>query len=64
MVDPWSRCSPADRAVIEGLQGRVEPVAPDELIERLHRRYAAGGAEVAVVDRGREWTYAQLGEWV
>lgn len=62
--DPWVRCPPTDRALIEGLHGPVRPVAPDELLRELHRRYAAGGTEVAVIDRDREWTYAQLGRWV
>jgi non-ribosomal peptide synthetase component F len=62
--DPWARCSSADRTTIEGLQGGFDPVAADEVVGALWRRYTDGGSAVAVIDRDRDWTYGQLGEWV
>jgi amino acid adenylation domain-containing protein len=62
--DPWARCSSADRTTFEGLQGGFHPVAADEVIGALWQRYIDGGSAVAVIDRDRDWTYGQLGEWV
>ncbi|MFF8373472.1 amino acid adenylation domain-containing protein [Streptomyces lydicus] len=62
--DPWARCLPADRKVIEDLQGLVEPVAPDDLVRVLRQQYAELGSQIAVIDGDREWTYEELGERV
>jgi amino acid adenylation domain-containing protein len=61
--DPWARCTPADRAVIENLQGEITPVRPDEVLHELRRRYSAGGSSVALTDGGRDWSYEELGQW-
>ncbi|MEV0633504.1 non-ribosomal peptide synthetase [Streptomyces sp. NPDC050619] len=62
--DPWARCDPADRAVIEGLQGEVVPVRPDKVLRELERRYAEGGSRIALTDGDRDWSYDELGQWV
>ncbi|MDH6709071.1 amino acid adenylation domain-containing protein [Kitasatospora sp. MAA19] len=63
-IDPWSRCSDADREVIELLQGEVRPVPDDEIEQRLRGHYRHSGDRVAVIDGTRSWTYAELGERV
>ncbi|CCK32378.1 hypothetical protein BN159_7999 [Streptomyces davaonensis JCM 4913] len=62
--DPWARCTPADRAVIDGLQGELTPVRPDEVLRELHRRYIQGGSRIALTDGDRDWSYDELGRWV
>ncbi|MPY55844.1 non-ribosomal peptide synthetase [Streptomyces spongiae] len=61
---PWSRCSPADREIIERLQGQVHPVAADDIVQRLRKHYQTMGNHIAVVDGARSWTYAELGQRV
>lgn len=62
--NPWSRCSSADREIIESLQGQVHPVRADDVLQQLRKRYRAMGDHVAVVDGARSWTYAELGQRV
>ncbi|GLW46819.1 hypothetical protein Stsp02_24810 [Streptomyces sp. NBRC 14336] len=62
--DPWARCTPADRAVLEKLRGTRDPVRPDEVLRELHRRYTEGGSRIALTDGDRHWTYGELGQWV
>lgn len=61
MSSPWSRCSSADREVIERLQGQERPVAADEVLRRLRHHYRTLGDRRAAVDGERSWTYAELG---
>ncbi|MFF4505683.1 amino acid adenylation domain-containing protein [Streptomyces sp. NPDC001401] len=49
---------------MEELQGRVRPVAADEVIRGLREHYRGAGDRVAVVEGGRTWTYAELGNRV
>src|SRR3954467_11734956 len=62
--DPWGRCSLSDRQVIEQLQGRIRPVATDDVLRTLRDHYRCAGTRVAVVDGARSWTYAELGRRV
>jgi amino acid adenylation domain-containing protein len=62
--DPWARCDPAERSVIEGLQGEVVPVRPDEVLRELERRYTEGGSRIALTDGDRDWSYDEFGHWV
>lgn len=62
--DPWSRCSPADRKIIEELQGHPQDVPPDEVVLRIAGNYRDLGARTALVDGDREWTYEELGHKV
>lgn len=62
--NPWSRCTPVDREVIEQLQGETRSVAADEVLRRLREHYRDAGTRIAVVDGTRSWTYAELGERV
>lgn len=62
--DPWGRCSPTDRKIIEELQGRPEDVAPDEVVRRIAGNYRDLGQRTALVDGDRAWSYEALGHKV
>lgn len=62
--DPWRRCSPTDRKIIEELQGHPEDVTSDEVVRRIAGNYRDLGQRPALTDGDREWTYEALGRKV